>query len=190
MTNNISFQGTYRAITKAEFGRKTINLPRGCNVRYPWTTKESVRATKAYTTGTIDCSVLGISNGQDVFLMHLCPTNPKNSNFKQIKNFILEHIDRESKYLEAALFGSQDYSAKSQKLNKNLLDLMKSLGIPCSIFKCASDEFDVAYSSIEDEWCVSSDAIDYLLNEKKVSSKDALQTTFKEIRLSHVDELA
>lgn len=190
MTNSISFKGTYRAVTTGEFGRKTMNIPRSCYARYPWTTKESVRGAKAYTTGTIDCSVLGISNGQDVLLMHLCPTNPKNNNFKKIKDFILENIDVESKYLEAVLFGSQDYSSKSVSLNKKLLNLMRSLEIPCSIFRCASNEFDVAYSSIEDEWTISSESIDYLLNEKNMSSKDALTKTFKEIRLSHVDEFA
>ena len=185
MVNNISFKAKFRAVTTEDFYWGTI----GCRryfARPPWTVKESVRGVEAYTTGIIDCSVLGISNGQDVLLMHLCPSHPDNNDFKKIKDFILEKIDQESKNLKAAIFGSQDI-CNSQELNKNLQDLMKQLGIPCSIFKCPIAETDVMYSSIDDEWSVSSNSIDYMLGY--LNSEEALKNAFLEIKLSHFDEI-
>lgn len=189
MIDNISFKSRIRAVRNGEFARASSMVKDKHFVNYPWRAIDSVKADKAMTLGVLDCTVLGITDGFEVLLMHLCPTNPENYNFNKIKKYIKEHIEIENPDLQAVLFGSQDYSNRSQHLFYNLNKFIKSLNIPCSVFRNCDGEFNVGYSSTTDEWIVSGQQMDIAFN-KQMTSEEALKTNFKEIQLSAFDEIA
>lgn len=190
MTNNISFKSTYRAVRGAEFIRASAYVQKNNFVNYPWRFTDSVKADKAMTTGVLDCSVLGITDGVKVLLMHICPTISENYNFDKIKKYIIDNIEIDNPNLQAALFGSQDYSDRSRNLFQNLNCLMTTLKIPCSIFRNCSEEFNVGYSSTTDEWIVSSLPIEIALTNNKISSEKVFKSNFKEVQLAPCDNFA
>lgn len=73
----VSFTSRIRMVPLNEFRSAVANLPRKNFVSEPWTIKESVLADKAYTSDILDCTVCGLTDGQKVLLMHICPTNPQ-----------------------------------------------------------------------------------------------------------------
>lgn len=190
MAGNISFKSRIRPILGNEFAKISSTIAETNFVNSPWTIKESVKATRAVTTGVFDCSVLGITDGLKVFLLHLCPTNPENEKFDEIKNFIVNNLDTKTSNLKAALFGSQYYGRRSTKLFDNLKNLMTELKIPCSTFRQCWEYFNVLYDSNKDEWCVSSLPIECSLTSGKTDSEEILKKAFYKIELSPFDEFA
>ena len=93
MEKDITFTSTIRPVKKALFDKIRITIPDNKFVDYPWTCKESVRGKSACTTNIRDCTMCGITDGQDVFMMHICPTQDANSNFLKIKDFILKRVN-------------------------------------------------------------------------------------------------
>ena len=91
--NNISFQSKIRPVNREQFYKSIYSHPMNASVEYPWTVKETVYATKANTTGVLDCTVLGLTDGIKVFLMHICPTRKENYYFSKIADYIKEKID-------------------------------------------------------------------------------------------------
>lgn len=190
MTQNISFKSTFRPINKFEFARLANKIDKKCYVDYPWTIHESVKAASAKTKDIFDCSVLGITDGKDVLLIHLCPTMENNFNFNQIKNFILKKIKLDNSNLQAVLIGSQQDWEGSNKLNKFLLSLIKKWDIPCSIFNTSENPVNVAYFSNTDEWIINSWNIDKSIMNKETDSEKIFKSEFKHVELSELDEFA
>ena len=90
--NNISFTSIIRPVTAKEFRTAISSIPKTNSVNYPWTTRQSVIAPDAFTTGIYDCTAAVISNGQNAIMLHLCPTNPKNFDLDNIICFIKKQI--------------------------------------------------------------------------------------------------
>ena len=109
-------------------------------------------------------------------------------NFNKIKNFIVKHININDPNLQAAFFGSQDSCPKSSALKTNILNLIEKLNIPCSIFSNCKDYFNVLYSSITDEWCISGLPIEIDLCDSNKNSEKILKDAFKEVKLCSLDE--
>ena len=190
MTNNISFKSRFRPVLSNEFARISSSVAKKNFVNSPWTINESVKAIKAVTTGIYDCSVLGITDGTKVFLMHICPTKPQNEDFEKIKEFIINNTENNDQPLQAALFGSQTYGRRSTKLFENLKNLMSELNIPCSFFKNCWEYFNVLYDSNKDEWCISCVPIERCLIDGKTNSEEILKKAFFKVELSPLDEYA
>ena len=190
MTNNISFKSTFKPVTKSEFSKIALRIPKQFSVDYPWTIKKSVTAVEAITNNVYDCSVLGISDGENVFLMHICPTIKENSNFNKIKDFILKKINIHKPNLQAVLIGSQKSWENSKKLNDFLLDLTKKWNIPCSIFGTGKNPVNVAYSSKTDEWSMTSYYIEKSILEGDKNPEKIFKTEFDDVKLSSFDEFA
>lgn len=190
MTNNVSFKSTFRPVSANEFGRICSAIHPKNFVNSPWTINESVKSAKAATRGVYDCSVLGITDGIKVFLLHICPTKPENEDFEKIKDYIKKNIDTQNKDLQAALLGSQTYGRRSRKLFENLKTLMLDLNIPCSTFKNCWEYFDVLYDSIKDEWCISCPPIERCLENGNSNSEEILKKAFYQIEISSLDEYA
>lgn len=189
MTNNISFKSTIRPIMGKEFAKRAAAIGERNFVNQPWTIKESVIAKDAVTTGVFDCSVLGITDGVKVLLLHLCPDEPLNDNFGEIKNYIANFINNSTQNLNAILLGSQKISKKSTKLFNNLENFISEQKIPCSILKNCLDYFDVLYRKENDEWCISSVLTELCLIAGNRSNEEILDKAFKEIRLSSEDKI-
>ena len=78
--NNLSFKSRIRPVSLEEFYPITNSIGRKGNVGYPWTLKESVLNDRAFTKGVIDCTVCGITDGDKVLMLHICPTIKKYCN--------------------------------------------------------------------------------------------------------------
>lgn len=190
MTNNISFKSTFRPVKSLEYNNIASRIDKKFFVDFPWTVKESVKASQAKTGSVFDCSVLGITDGKDVLMLHLCPTMKENLDFNKIKNFILKKIKLGNPDLQAALIGSQHNQSDSKSLFDFLYSLMEKWNIPCSKL-CSSDEaLNIAYQSKTDEWIISSPQIDRILSNGEQDSREIIEKSFKVASLSSVDEYA
>ena len=109
MENNITFTSIIRPVKKSVFDKAAGHISSKNFVDYPWNCSQSVRGQESYTTGVLDCTMCGITDGQDVFMMHICPTKKENSNFSKIKDFMLNKIDFKNKDLSAFVIGAKDY---------------------------------------------------------------------------------
>ena len=155
--DNISFQSRIR-LTSIETFKKNVA---GCrnNVIYPWTTKETVCAPKAFTEGVYDCTTLGIKDGEDVLFMHLCPTMPRNSNWARIERYIVNSVysKLDPKNLQALILGSKRdniSSPRSTGLFNFLEGVLNKLNIEYSKFKGGNFENNLAYDSMKNEWII------------------------------------
>ena len=190
MINDISFKSKFRPILGNEFEKIASGVAKENFVNSPWTVNESVKVVTAVTTGVYDCSVLGITDGLKVFLMHICPTRPQNEDFEKIKEFIVDNTEKDNPNLKAALFGSQTSGRRSTKLFENLKNLMNEMNIPCSTFKNCWEYFNVMYNSKKDEWCISCLPSELCLMAGRKDSETILKKSFFKIELSQFDEFA
>ncbi len=191
--DNLSFKSNIRLVSPTEFGRVAGAINKKKFVDYPWTIKQSVLAAKAYTTGVYDCTICGITDGQQVLLNHICPTNPQNSNFQRIADFIKNKINLDNPDLQAFILGSKSYlsaSPNSTALFDKLANLIQELKIPCSLFKGGPFRNDVAYSSRKDEWIISNTEINENYKKNFRTPKEMFDTIFDQIEVSELDELS
>lgn len=188
--NTLSFKSTFRPVKGEQFTKLVTSCDRKFISLYPWTIKESVSGTKAMTTDVFDCSVFALSDGVKVFLMHLCPTIEENLDFGKIENFILKKNDIKDKNLQAVLIGSQSDFKLSKNLYNFLADFVEKHNIPCSFFKHCKDYFNIHYSSITDEWSITSLGIDADLTDGETDNEKVLNKNFKYVKLSSFDEFA
>ncbi len=189
----VSFTSRIRMVPLNEFRSAVANLPRKNFVSEPWTIKESVLADKAYTSDILDCTVCGLTDGQKVLLMHICPTNPKNKSFAKIEEFIKKKLNLYDKDLQGFILGSKAdniNSPHSTKLFDKFVEFMKKYDIPFSKFKGGLFEHNVAYSSVKDEWlignCVMSDGLRQIY---KKDPKMLYGRLFDEIEVNDLDEI-
>lgn len=190
MNNNITFTSYIRPVTVERFYEKAISMPQKNYVGYPWTVKESVKAASAYTEDVEDCTAFGITDGAKVFLLHICPTKSQNSNFENIANFIKSKVNLNNNELQGILVGSKSdcrYSKSSAQLFDKFLGFVEKYNIPTSIFRSSFDDdrCHLAYSSVKDEWIISSKIIDNLI--KKFPPGEVFTRYFKEVKISPED---
>lgn len=193
--DNISFQSKIKIINRNEF-RKIIT-PQFASVNYPWTLKESVCAQKARTEAVYDCTVFGVTDGEKVFLEHLCPTVKVNQNFSKIATHISEKIKNQlnSDNLQGFILGSKPYninSPKSTPLFNMLENLLKKFNIEYSKFKGGVYTNNVAYDAIKDEWIIGSELLDPISLKETIfkTPKNAALKIFDEIKIADCDNLS
>jgi hypothetical protein len=115
--DGINFKSRIRACSLNEF-KHTANSCKKHFVDFPWTTKESVYATKAYTTDVYDCTVCALTDGLKVLLLHICPSIEKNLRFNKIEKYILDKIDINNENLQGFLLGSRPNMERSPNSTK------------------------------------------------------------------------
>ncbi len=189
MDNKISFTSKIRMVGMDEFRKAVQGIDERNFVKHPWTIKQSVLSDKAYTTDVMDCSVFGLTDGQKVLMMHICPTNPDNQNFNKIQKFIEEKINLTNPDLQGFLLGSKRQFTDSIKTFKNFLDMLKQYKIPFSMFKGGGLENHVAYSSTKDEWLIGNCLISQQMKQKFKFPIDVAKRLFDDIKISDLDEL-
>ncbi len=185
--NDITFTSRIKAAPRPEFVQQAFQIGRKNLVDAPWTLKESVKATGAYTKGVCDCSVLGLTDGKDVLMLHLNPANGATPN--EIKNFITKKIDIKNPYLQAIIIGAKD-TRISQLLSENLTKIVKDFDIPLTELKTSAPGcwLDLAYSSVSDEWLISCEKIDELIEKGIKDSKTIFNKIFQKVELADCDE--
>ena len=189
MEKNITFTSLIRPIKSNLFYDIAFGMPKKNSVNYPWTVSQSVCAPQAYTTGVIDCTMCGITDGKDVFMMHICPTRKENSNFTTIKQFLLNKINFNNKDLSALVVGGRYYphSNNSYKLFDNIVNFLKSKKVPTTTLKGKDiyEGVDILYRQQNDEWLISSKYLDNFIN--KEAPGVVLKKMFPEINVSDCD---
>lgn len=191
--DNISFTSGIKFVTPDLFNKRVQALSSKQFVGYPWTVNQSVISDSAYTRDVLDCSVCGLTDGEKVFMLHICPTHKENFNFSKIEEFIKSKIDLTSKSLQGLLLGSKNYgymmSEKSWELFDNFENLLKRYNIPYSKFRGGPDAHHVAYSSKTDEWIIAK--LDFCLPTCKTSEGEKFDVAkeFEEFAISPLDEL-
>lgn len=184
---DISFTSGIRAIPIQTFGKNITQIGKKNSVNYPWTIDQAVKASEAYTTNILDCTMLGITDGQDVLMLHLCPSISTNHYTFNIQQFIAHKMDMKNPDLQAILIGSK-MNKLSQDIYKKLKEIVAHFNIPLSELKVGKDSLNVSYSSKNDEWLISSLAIDKQL-KKGLNSAEVLKNNFNEINVASCDEL-
>ncbi|MCM1338550.1 MAG: hypothetical protein NC191_02635 [Muribaculaceae bacterium] len=193
MNNNISFQSRIRIIGSDAFMQKvTKRRPR--SVDYPWTIRQTVFDTQASTTKVYDCTAMGINDGENVLLFHICPTEPRNKNLDKIKEFVTASIKEKlnPQALQGFILGGKKNninSPKSINLFCFLEDILKELNIPYSKFKGGEFENHVYYNSTTDEWLIGNSLLDDVPNSVFGSPKNALNKIFDEVNIAQCDEV-
>ena len=191
--DKVSFTSRIRLVPLNEFYNTTIQMGEKKFVKEPWTIKQSVLSDSAYTKDILDCSVCGLTDGEKVLLTHICPTNPKNNNFKLIENFISEKIDLSNKYLQGFLLGSKPNninSPTSTNLFDKFAEFLNKYKIPFSQFKGGLFEHHVAYSSKNDEWLIGNCVVSKnLKNIYKDKPEELFNRIFDKVEVSDLDEI-
>ena len=187
MISNISFKSSIRPVTLSDFRKETSKIPDKNFVGYPWSVNDSIKAQSSYTKDVADCTVCGITDGANVFLMHLSPENEINHSLFILRQIIARNVDLNDKNLQAILIGSKPTTKSSDIYNK-LCELINSFNIPFSELKFSKSRVNVAYFSNKDEWIVASNDIDKLLkfNNRK---EDVLKNSFNKVEISEFDEI-
>lgn len=186
---NLSFTSRIRPVGVCDFYTAARKIGERGNAKPPWTIAESVFNKDVFTSGVIDCTVCGITDGDKALLVHICPTARENRNFSKIENYIMAKLEfMNQEYLQGFLLGSQGNEPReSRVLFNKFKGLMERLNIPTSIFRAADDDVNLAYISNKDEWIISTKDVPALLKDR--SSEEAIHDIFEEVKLSKFDEI-
>ena len=185
--DNISFTSNIKPITLDKFSRGVQRFGRDVYADYPWTYPNSVKASHAYTDWISDCTMLGITDGEKVFMLHLDPKNKVNSNTYYLQQYMLNNINFRSKKLNALLVGSKP-TRKSLELYHKIQTTLEKCHIPYSELKNGKGPINVAYSASRDRWYISGLKIDSLI-KNGYSSRDVLANTFEKVKISEFDQI-
>lgn len=187
-----SFKSTIRLVNPIKFMTDIRKIYRQ-EVTYPWTINESKIAKGAYTFRVCDCGVVGITNGKEVLLMHICPTMKENFDFKKIENFILEKINflRNSFTQGFVLGGIADVpeSPKSIEYINNYCNIFERENIPFSKFKGGNSERHVAYFTENDTWLICNGRAESLNKMYHFTPFEAAKQIFDDVQLCELDEI-
>lgn len=189
MKDNITFTSVIRPVKTSLFDDIVSDISKKNEVNYPWTCRQSRRGKEVFTRGIIDCTMCGITDGKDVFMMHICPTKPDNAIFSKIGEYIQKNVDFSNKNLRAFVLGSRYYpnNNKSYTLFDNFVNFLKSKNVHTTSFKGGDiyEEVDVLYRKDRDEWLVASKYLDKYINKEPPGV--ILRKIFKNVELSKYD---
>lgn len=193
VNNRINFKSTIRLVKPNTF-IKTINRIYDNEVIYPWTIKESLILKDVYTRGVFDCGVVGVTNGKEALLMHICPTKAENAEFVKIREYLLKKIDfLRNEYLQGFVLGGKSNSnvksPKSMEYVNNYCDIFQKEGIPFSKFTGGIHWNDVAYFTEKDTWLIGNEKVEYLQRSYTQDPLTAANLIFDDVKVCHLDEL-
>lgn len=195
-SHNPHFKSTIKLLNPKNYKYAVAKIDKKQFVASPWTINESVFGRNANTGCVLDCTVCGLTDGQNVLMLHICPTKKENEDFTKIINFIKSKIDLKNKKLQGFLLGSKPKifydDIRSSELFENFKNFMKENKIPFSYFQGGNhvNPHDVAYCSGTDEWLISNDFIEDI--SKQTTPTKFIQQTkmFDKFEISALDELS
>lgn len=190
--NDISFQSKIRPVNREQFYKNICSHPLNSSVSYPWTVKETVFAPKANTKDVFDCTVLGLTDGLKVFMMHICPTRKENYYFSKIADYIKENIDLKSSKLHGFLLGSKANlrDCSSELLFNNFEKFLKENNMKYSKLKGGPCTTNVAYSAEKDEWIISNEATENSQLKKYYETPlDFFKCCYADVKIADCDSV-
>ncbi len=191
--DKVSFTSRIRLVSLDEFGGAFSKMKPKQRVDFPWTIKQSVLSHSAFTTDILDCTVCGFTDGRQVLLNHICPTNPVNYNFKRISDFIKKKIDLTNPDLQGFILGAKlnnQATPFSGELFERFERFMEEFNIPYSKFKGGLFENHCAYSSSKDEWLIGNCLVTEGVKEIYKKPLQILERIFDEVKISSTDEVS
>lgn len=188
--DKVSFTSAIKPVSAREFKSALALIDKKNSVNYPWTLKESIKAPAAFTTGVRDCSVVGITDGKEVLMLHLCPTVGVNRNFDAIRRFIAQKADLKNPDLQAIIIGGRK-DKMSRFLSDKLTEIINNYNIPLSEVKISGDNCSIntAYNSVTDEWLITCSKIDKYIRKGVKNGMEILKNIFQKVEISDVDEV-
>lgn len=193
--DNISFQSQIRLVKRADF--RNMVRQKFVSVDYPWTIKETAYSKKVRTDGVFDCTAMGVTDGDNVLLFHICPNISANKNSKKLETQIVEKILTllNPDCLQGVIIGSKQYninSPRSSELFNMMEKLLKKLNVQYSKFKGGDFENDIAYNAEKNEWIIGSSLFDNLSSYITLFNKpeSAAKKIFNEVKISKEDNLS
>ena len=183
----ISFTSKIVPLAPADFNKITSSFCRDNFVDYPWNISTSRIAKDVFTNRVCDCSACLITNGDKALLMHLMPATESNHAFSNVLNYLRNNIDLKDKNLQAVLVGSKPTKQSLDIWNK-FVDLLDYLKIPTTFLKDGKSPTHLAYKTSTDEVLISNEHIAKSL-KKGINEREAIVNGFKEINISHCDEI-
>lgn len=191
--DKVSFTSKIRLVSLNEYYKTVSGIGKSKSVNYPWTVKQSVLSDDAYTTGVVDCTACGITDGLKVLLNHICPTNSQNFNFSKIKEYISQKIDLKNPDLQGFILGAKlnnNETPFSGELFNMFENFMESHEIPYSKFKGGLFENHCAYLSSKDEWLIGNCLVREQLKDVFKNPMTILKRMFDEVKISPTDEVS
>ncbi len=184
---DISFTSIIRPVCSASFDSQTSSIVNNVNV---WNIRGAKKGISAKTDGILDCTALGLTDGQTVFLMHITPDlSSNNAVFSYIAGKIRSSVDMTNEYLQALLVGSKNYSRESVTGYNNFAKFLKDNNIPYSELKGGENIHKIAYNSVKDEWLISNQDIDAFIKRGVINPEKLLKYGFDEVRINKLDEV-
>ncbi len=185
--SDISFTSAIHPVSSGNFNRLASNISNAVN---DWCPEGAKRGFSVKTDRIMDCTAIGITDGESVFLMHIIPSLSSNKvYFARIVDKIKQNINLCNEYLQALLVGSKNYSRESQIGYNNFARFLKENKIPYSELKGGAAVHKIAYHSNNDEWIVSNYDIDSLIKRGETDSQKLLKMGFDKVRISKLDEV-
>ncbi len=193
---NQNFQSTIKLLSPDAYKTEASKILQKYFVDSPWTVNESVLADSAKTGCVIDCSVLGLTDGQQVLMMHICPTRKENDSFSKIVDFIKSKVDLTNDNLQGFILGSKPKifidDLRSTELFDKFKNFLEQYKIPFSYFKGGNHQnpHSVAYRSNTDEWLISNEFI--TKDSKNIPPEKFIEKVkmFDEFNVSDLDEIS
>lgn len=186
--SDISFTSLIRPVSSDNFNKLAADISNNVNV---WKVEGAKKGLSAKTDRIQDCTALGITDGKEVFLMHVIPdfsSNPKY--FTKIIDTIKANIDLSCEYLQAILVGSKYDNKESLIGYNNFKKFLKEHKIPFSELKGGDTIHKIAYHSNKDEWLVSNYDIDSLIRSGEQDKMRLLEIGFHDVKINKLDEIA
>lgn len=90
--SHINFTSNIRVVNLREFSKEIATISSQNVAKKPWTAKEIIKASEAYTTGICECTAGGITNGTDVVMFHIS-RGPENDDFSVIERTLLKKLN-------------------------------------------------------------------------------------------------
>lgn len=185
---DITFTSVIRPVSLYNYNKLITDISTNVNI---WEIKGAKKGLSAKTDRIMDCTCLGITDGESVYLMHIIPELSSDKNyFAKIIETIKKNIDLSCKYLQALLVGSKNYSRKSQIGYNNFARFLKENKIPYSEFKGGESIHKVAYKTTNDEWLITNYDIDRLITNGKYDSMELLQKSFDKVHINQLDDVS
>ena len=168
--SEVSFTSAIRPVSSEQFNKFTADIVNNVN---EWRPQGAKKGISAKTDRILDCTALGITDGQNVFLMHIIPEISSN------KHFFEKIIDKIKK----------NYSKESRIGYNNFAHFLRENKIPFSELKGGDNVHKIAYHSKTDEWLVSNPDIDSLIQSGENNPKKLLDIGFDTIKINKLDEI-
>lgn len=184
--SEISFTSSIRPVSLAKFNKETADIANFVN---QWSIEGARKGISAKTDRIMDCTALGLTDGENVFLMHIIPDISSNKAFfEKIIAKVKQNIDITSEYIQGLLVGSKSYSRESQIGYNNFARFLKANKIPFSELKGGDTVHEIGYHARKDEWLVSNFDIDSLIRSGETNPMKLLELSFDKVRINKLDE--